>query len=92
MTKTEYAIRKAARRLIWIADYPTNERREHNHRCRACWRIMEPGQSARWFRLRNGKSWVVHSNCEHTKHSPKLTWKRFFWELAVRQIEDEKRR
>ena len=92
MTKTESAIRKVARRFIWVADYPTAKRRGHTHRCRACWKVMKAGESARWLRwLSNGKTWVVHSKCEDTKNF-ELTWKECFEIWAIEQTERDFRR
>ena len=80
-------IEQGAKRLLWDADYPVNRNRKANHRCRACWKIMRPGESARWLRKRTGKTWVIHEDCAKYHYNRGHDWAWAFKQWAVAESE-----
>lgn len=56
----------------WIYRH-TEGKRKHSHRCRCCWKVIQPGEAVIGLRL-NAKTWMLHQACAHKPHTPTTTW------------------
>jgi len=65
---------------IWECDYH-HDRRQHRHRCRACWKIIEAGERVVMARKAKSRGTVaLHAGCAEMRHSPTYTWREVFQE------------
>lgn len=72
--------------FAWVYQH-TNARRKHSHRCRCCWKVIQPGEPVLVLRLDAHKTWMLHNSCEEAKHTETTNWRDAFemW-AGVREI------
>ncbi len=64
----------------WIYQH-SSSRRAHAHRCRCCWKIIEPGAAVIAWRVNHKVTWMLHESCGDVTHFTD-TWLNVFKKWA----------